>query len=196
LNIGDRFVITHVGALTGLYLTEQIAELLKVARQVDPSTFALFLTQTRPDEIVSMLRSRGYSDNDLFVSKVSPAEVQRYLEASDVALSFVRAGYATASRSPTKIPEYLASGLPIIANCGVGDVDELIEGNSVGVVIDSFDDESYSGALQRIDELGDISARCRATALREFDLEKVGGVRYRRLYDRLVGDDGAGSRDR
>ena len=187
LNIGDRPVITHVGALTGLYLTEQIADLLKVARQIDPSTFALFLTQTPPDEIVSMLKSRGYSETDFFVSRVGPGDVRSYLEASDVALSFVRAGYATASRSPTKIPEYLASGLPIIANSGVGDVDELIGRNSVGVAIGSFDDESYASALAQVRGLGDVSARCRETALREFDLEKVGGVRYRRLYSRILG---------
>jgi glycosyltransferase involved in cell wall biosynthesis len=190
LNIDGRFVITHVGALAGLYLTEQIADLLKVAKQTDPSTFALFLTQSPPDEIVSFLKDRGYTESDFFVSKVSPKEVQKYLEASDVALSFVRAGYATASRSPTKIPEYLASGLPIIANTGVGDVDELLQRNTVGITVDSFDNESYANALRQVRELGDISERCRETALREFDLEKIGGVRYRRLYARLLG--GAG----
>ena len=35
-------------------------------------------------------------------------------------------------------------------------------------------------------ELGDLTSICRETAKREFDLEKVGGARYRKIYDGLL----------
>ncbi len=70
----------------------------------------------------------------MLVTRVDPSEIPAYLSASDVGLSFVKATYATQSRSPTKIPEYLAAGLPIIANSGVGDVDELIVTEKVGLL--------------------------------------------------------------
>jgi len=186
LGTTDRLVITHVGALTGLYLVNEIAEFLQTAKASDPSTFALLLTQTQPAEIIAKLKECGFSEADYLVSRVPPAEVQQYLESSDLALSFVRAGYATASRSPTKIPEYLACGLPIIANSGVGDVDELINGHKVGVVLNSFNTDEFKRGLSEALELGDISIRCRETARREFELQSIGGVRYRRLYDRLT----------
>jgi DNA-binding NarL/FixJ family response regulator len=103
-----------------LYLTPQIIEFLKVARERDPSVFAMFLTQSNHDEIVERLINAGFSESDFLVEKVDQAEVPAYLAASDIGLSFVQSSYATISRSPTKIPEYLAAGLPVIANAGVG----------------------------------------------------------------------------
>jgi glycosyltransferase involved in cell wall biosynthesis len=119
---------------------------------------------------------------------VPPAEVPRYLKASDVAVSFIRACYSKLSSSPTKIAEYLAAGLPVVCNAGVGDVDEVIEGDRVGVVLRDFDDESFARALGQVEALeaeGDLRARCRASAESRFDIERVGGRKYRRLYERL-----------
>ena len=124
LGLNGRRVILHLGALGGLYLTEEIADLLAAARGENAGTFAMFLTQSDPEKIVPLLKERGFGDGDYFAGCVPAAEVQGYLEAADIALSVVKATFATQSRSPTKIPEYLACGLPIIANRGVGDVDE------------------------------------------------------------------------
>ena len=186
LGIENRFVFVHAGALGGLYLTQQIADFLQTARGRDPRTFALFLTQSDPNLIISLLKERGFADSDYFVGKVSPAEIPDYLCAADAGLSFVKAGYATQSRSPTKIPEYLACGLPIIANCGVGDVDGLIITNGVGVLVDDFSGESYPRTLNEVAALGDVGEKCRETAIREFDLQNVGGNRYRRLYKSIL----------
>ncbi|MFZ1702570.1 MAG: glycosyltransferase family 4 protein [Pyrinomonadaceae bacterium] len=186
LGMTDRRVFVHVGALGGLYLTRELADFMAAARENDSKTYALFLTQSDPTEITALLRERGFSDTDFFVGRVDPTEIPIYLSASDVGLSFVKATYATQSRSPTKIPEYLAAGLPIIANSGVGDVDSLIRDDSVGVLIDQFDRESYIDAIEQISQLGDISEHCRETAVRRFDLETVGGVRYRQLYESVL----------
>ncbi len=185
LEIGDRFVFTHVGAVGGLYLTEKIVDLFDAARSIDPKAYVMFLTQTEPSAIISLLRSRGFAQADYFVGQVDPEIVPAYLSAADAGVSFVKASYATQSRSPTKIPEYLAAGLPIIANAGVGDVDELVEREGVGILIDTFDRDAYVNAIEKLKLLGDISEKCRETAHNRFDLETVGGVRYRRLYQRL-----------
>lgn len=186
LGISGRKVILHLGALGGLYLTDVIAEFLAAAKRADEKAFGLFLTQSDPNSIVLKLQELGFERSDFLVTKVAASEIQGYLEASDIALSIVKAGFATRSRSPTKIPEYLICGLPIVANRGVGDVDDLIEKNKVGVLLDGFTAASYLKALDEISRLGDISGKCRETARREFDLENVGGKRYRRLYERLT----------
>ncbi len=187
LNIDGRFVFTHIGALGGLYLTEQMAYLLAVARERDPKTFALFLTQSDPDLISQPLIEHGFSESDYFVGRVAADKISGYLHASDVGLSFVKATFATKSRSPTKIPEYLACGLPVIANTAVGDVDILIRDNGVGALLDDFMARRYASALDEIERLGDVAGRCRETAKREFDLDAVGGDRYRRMYRKLSG---------
>jgi len=186
LGTKDRFVVAHVGALGGLYLTNEIVDLIDAARSVDPSTFALFLTQSDPTSLSARLKEKGFTERDLFIGQVDPNEIPMYLSIADVGISFVKATYATQSRSPTKIPEYLACGLPLIANSGVGDVGRLITEEGVGILIDKFDRETYVDAITRLKGLGDISEKCRNVAKSRFDLETVGGVRYRRLYDRLL----------
>ncbi|MFT3743913.1 MAG: glycosyltransferase [Pyrinomonadaceae bacterium] len=185
MSVSGRTVYAHIGALGGLYLTKEFADFLSSARELDTRTFALFLTQSDPTEIKKLLTDRGFTENDYLIGRVQPSEIIDYLIAADFGLSFVKATYATQSRSPTKIPEYLAAGLPVIANSGVGDVDELIQTENVGLLIDEFSGEAYQNAIYRLRRLGNIGYRCREVALRRFDLETVGGVRYRRLYERL-----------
>ena len=188
LNIDGRFVFVHAGVLGGLYLTEQIADFLQTARERDPKTFALFLTQSDPNLIVQPLLERGFAESDYFAGKVSPAEIPGYLCAADAGLSFVKAGYATQSRSPTKIPEYLACGLPIIANPGVGDVDELIATDRIGVFVKGFGSDNFNAAIDELNKLNadpSLAGRCRQSARKRFDLVNVGGSRYRNIYRRL-----------
>jgi glycosyltransferase involved in cell wall biosynthesis len=186
LGINDRKVIVHIGALGGLYLTKEMAEMLAVFRERDPSVFALFLTQSNPKLIEAELQARGFEASDYFVGRARPDEIEGYLSAADVGISLVKSSYATLSRSPTKIPEYLASGLPIIANRGVGDVDLLIEKYGVGALIADFDAESFLRAFEKIESLGDVHSRCREAVKNEFDLESIGGKRYQRLYLKII----------
>ena len=185
--LSGRRVVVHLGALGGLYLTEQIADFLGMLRERDESTFAMFLTQSDPEKIVPLLKARGFSEADFLVTRVAPEEVPRLVELANIALSFVRAGYATQSRSPTKIPEYLICGVPVVANTGVGDVDSLLRDNGVGALVKDFSIESYFDAINDLAALGDVYDRCRDVAIREFDITTVGGTRYRKLYRRIMG---------
>jgi glycosyltransferase involved in cell wall biosynthesis len=190
LKLEGRRVIVYVGSFGGWYMTEETARFMALAHAEDPSTYSLILTQTAPEKIADQLRSLGVRSEDFFVGKVPPAEVPRYLRASDIAVSFIRACYSKLSSSPTKIAEYLAAGLPVVCNAGVGDVDAVIEGDRVGVVIDKFDDDAFRAALARVEQMRrdeETAARCRTSAVTRFDIERVGGLKYRRLYERMSG---------
>jgi len=64
----------------------------------------------------------------------------------------------------------------------------LIDGNGIGVLLDEFSDEAYITAIKAAAALADVNSKCRATAHTEFDLTTVGGVRYRGVYSRLLGE--------
>ena len=137
LGLDGRRVMAYVGGLGGWYLTDKVAEFLAAAHKINPSTFTMVLTQSRESYITEPLRAAGVSSADYLVRKVSPSEVRLYLEAADLGLSF-RSGQSKIAASPTKIGEYLAAGLPVVSNSGVGDVDELIDRDRVGVVLNGF----------------------------------------------------------
>jgi glycosyltransferase involved in cell wall biosynthesis len=182
----DRFITVYAGTLGGWYLTKETADFYAELKKADKTSFALILTQSNPQVIEPLLKERGLTTDDYFITKVPPSEISTYFSAADAALSFCKPSYSKQAASPTKNAEYLASGLPIIANRNVGDIDTLIDDNRVGVFVSDFSPSSYLVAAKEIGKLGDISKRCREVAEREFDLEKVGGERYRRIYRKLM----------
>ena len=185
-DLKSRFVVAYVGALGGWYLTEQMADFFGEVKAKRPDAFALVLTQSSSELILPLLRERGYDDNDLLIAKVPPSEIPSYLSAADLAVSFIKPCYSKQASSPTKNAEYLAVGLPIVANGGVGDVERLINDAGVGAIVAEFSPRGYSEALDTIEGLGEIGERCRATAHEQFDLGQVAGIRYRRLYRRIL----------
>jgi glycosyltransferase involved in cell wall biosynthesis len=187
LNVNGRRVLAYVGALGGWYLSSEMADFIALARERDPSIFALVLTQSaiEAESLKSRLRRLGLSPSDYRVHAVSPNEVSENLAAADFAFCFIKPGYSKLSSSPTKIGEFLASGLPVLCNAGIGDTDELLVNNRVGVLVEEFSRHSYIRALHDLDELtADVSLRerCRAVSRQYFDLGTIGGARYRRLY--------------
>jgi len=189
LNLSDRRVIVYVGSFGGWYMTEAMTEFLAVAQQQDSTTFSMILTQSPRELVIDAMTALGIESNNFVVTKVKPAEVPRYLKAADIAISFIKPCYSKQSSSPTKIAEYLASGLPVVCNSGVGDLDALITDNQAGALLHEFTPDAYLAALREVDRMradNGTAERLRAVAREQFDLVRVGRTRYRRLYDRLV----------
>ncbi|MCW5959742.1 MAG: glycosyltransferase [Pyrinomonadaceae bacterium] len=188
-NLYDRNVIAYVGSLGTWYLADEMADLMQTAREGDDSTFALILTQSSPKIMFDKLIERGFSDRDFLIKNVSHEEIPNFLTATDIAVSFIKPCFSKLSSSPTKIAEYLASGVPIITNRGVGDVAEHIEEDRTGAVVDNFNRESYRRALREIGDLKkrtELSVACRLSARKRFDLEQIGGSKYRLIYEKML----------
>jgi glycosyltransferase involved in cell wall biosynthesis len=189
IGAGDRPVIVYVGSFGGWYLSDEMIRFVRTAMEEEPNLFFLVLTQRGTESVRAMLDDAGIKDRDSYVTSVSPQEIGEYLNACDMALSFIKPCMSKRASSPTKLAEYLACGLPVISNSGIGDVDEVLTGERVGVVFDNFDVETYRRAFRDYrglvrDEL--TQERCRDVAMRHFDLKTVGGPAYGRLYSRLT----------
>ena len=184
----ERFEVVYAGAATGLYLLKEMGEFFLAVRRQRPDALLRILTKSPPDEAADTLRRAGLDSSDFWVGSAAPDEVPSYLRRARLGLSFRKPTFSQIAASPTKIPEYLAAGLPIVSNSGVGDVDELLGRERVGVVVKSFDRASYDEAARLALALADdpeIRTRCVEVAHRLFDLSTVGGVRYRRVYERI-----------
>jgi glycosyltransferase involved in cell wall biosynthesis len=189
LNLAGRRVIVYVGGLGGWYLTDEMAQFLASAHRQDPDTFSLIITQSKPEMISGTLSVLGVAEKDYLIRQAPPSDVPRYLSVGDLSLSFIKPCYSKLASSPTKIAEVLASGLPVVSNAGIGDLDAMIEADRVGTVVKDFNEIAYLRALSEVDTMRQdpsIATRCRSTALNRFDLATVGGPRYVRLYQRLM----------
>jgi len=187
-----RPIMVYVGSFGGWYLSDEMMDFTRAARIIDPRIFFLVLTQRDQEKVRKELLARGFSSEDFKVEGVLPKYMGQYLSACDVAISFIKPCYSKLASSPTKLAEYLACGLPVVANSGVGDVDELISGKQVGVVFDDFNDQNYQDVFKLILKMSGkngILEHCRQVAIENFDLAAVGGARYRRLYKNILGDE-------
>ena len=189
LKVDGRRVIVYLGSFGGWYLTDEMTDFLATAQKQDAATFSMILTQSPRQMIIERMQNLGIGPEHFLVTKVTPEEVPRYLRAADIAISFIKPCYSKQSSSPTKIAEYLAAGLPVVCNAGVGDLDELIIENQAGALLKEFTPEAYLKALREIDIMRadlQLPERLRELAVREFDLAQVGRTRYARLYQRLL----------
>lgn len=188
-------IVVHVGALGGLYPEDRIVALFRAIHADDPRTGFLILCQNDTSLFRKLYTEAGLPESSLWVGKAPSAEVPRYLAVGDWGLSLKRESYSQLSCSPTKIPEYLLAGVPVLASQHIGDTDEILTRGKVGVVFDAWDDAGLSKAVSAIKALAaepDIVDRCRRISREFFDLKSVGGPRYRSIYERLTGNRNGG----
>ena len=192
LGLGDRFTMVYSGSLDGWYLTEKMADFFAAFLQRKRDAHLLWLTTGSHDRVKELMRSRQVEPDSFSVMAIKPAEVPSYLAAADAGLAFIKRCVSKIASSPTKNGEYLACGLPLILNAGVGDSDALIKDWKAGVLIEDFSDEEFDQAGREIEAIaGAPEARKRARSVAEqlFDLNTIGAERYTALYERVLATD-------
>jgi glycosyltransferase involved in cell wall biosynthesis len=189
LDAGERPILVYVGKFTGWYMEREMVDFFAVAREELPGLLFVVITQADRAPALRELARRGICEEDYRITGTGPGEIGRYLAAADAGLSFIRPCLSKISSSPTKIGEYLGAGLPVISGPDIGDVDELLSGDEVGVVVPEFTDDAYRNAARRMAALiadERTGERCRELAHRELSLDEVGIPRYERVYRRLA----------
>lgn len=190
LGLQDAFVLVYSGSIGGWYLTEEMADIFSTLLKVRPDAHFLWLTPGEHDRIHAIMRERGVPPNRYTVHQSAPQDVPSYLSASDAGIAFIKACFSKLASSPTKNAEYLACGLPIIINAGVGDSDQLVTQEQVGALVNNFNAADYDDAIRTIIkfvERPDQTRRhTRAVAERLFDVRRVGVSRYADLYLRVL----------
>ena len=188
LGLGDRFTIVYSGSLDGWYLTEKMADFFATFRRARPEAHLVWLTNGSHERVKELMRSRNVPVDRFSVLSVPAPEVPSYLSASDAGLSFIKSCFSKIASSPTKNAEYLACGLPLIINSGIGDSDALIDDWNAGALLEDFTDTEYTQAQSFIEAMAakpGTRQAARAIAERLFDLQAVGVERYAALYERV-----------
>jgi glycosyltransferase involved in cell wall biosynthesis len=189
LGLADQFTIVYSGSLDGWYLTEKMADFFASVVRRDPTAHLLWLTTGSHDRVRGLMSSRNIEKSNFSVLSVAAADVPSYLAAADAGLSFIKRCVSKVASSPTKNGEYLACGLPVIINEGIGDSDALIDEWQAGVLIEEFNEQEYDAAAREIAAMAsapNARAKTRRIAEQLFHLETVGGERYASLYKRIL----------
>lgn len=180
-----EFVLAYVGKLGSWYLDEEILRFFMAVRQLRTNARLMVLTQSPADGLRARLSALGLPGDAAWIGAVEHSQIENRLRHASAGVAFYKSGYSKRATSPTKVGDYLSAGLPVAINAGVGDCDELLTRNQLGVSLNGFSDLEVDTAAARLIELAESPGtrqRCREVALRELDLDRVGVARYRAIY--------------
>ncbi len=188
----DANVLAYLGSIASWYMLEEVMEFFTVYLARNPSAILLFVTQAPEATILTAAAAQGIDPDRIRVRAASRNEVPRLMAAADVGIFFVRPIPSSASRSPVKMGEMMALGLPIVTNAGISDVQEIVEESRCGVVIRGLAEASFHEAVSDLERLRTSPAEIRARGRLWYDLDE-GSRRYDGIYRALSGRSGSGS---
>jgi glycosyltransferase involved in cell wall biosynthesis len=179
-----EFGLVYSGSLGTWYMAN---EMVAFARSASGAVQGRTLFLTPQPEVLGRL---GATPDWAEIRAVEPGHVAGWLRRATALFFFIRPIPSKRASCPTKFAEALASGLPVICNRGIGDLDDIVEREGVGVLVDGFSEPDYSsaaGRLRRLLQDPDLSDRCGRLAKSRYSVD-LGVNAYRKLYDEIVTD--------
>lgn len=182
-----RFVVVYSGSISTWFMPEQMIDFFRIIIKNVPRAYLLVLTREK-ELFTNILTTYGLREDSILVESIDYESVPHYLSLGHVGLAFYRPGYSRKGCCPTKVGEYLACGLPVIINRGIGDTEEILTKEHVGIIINEFSNADYECVTQALEELlsePGVKNRCRRVAEEYFSLNS-GIASYLEIYHRLL----------
>ncbi|HEV7396065.1 MAG TPA: glycosyltransferase [Pyrinomonadaceae bacterium] len=190
LGLNEEVVLVYSGSIDGWYLTEQMADFFSSLLGRRSDAHALWLTPAKHERIHELMTQRNVDEGRYSVRAALPRDVPSYLSASDVGVAFIKPCFSKLASSPTKYAEYLACGLPLVINAGIGDSDSLITEEHAGALVHDFSETDFEEAAKVIEPFSankeETRRLTREIAERLFDVGTVGVERYAKLYEDIM----------
>lgn len=179
-----RFI--YVGSLGAGYMPEATFALFKHAKDRWPNATLRVVSGTDPVRIAAAANAAGVASGDYTTARVPQSQIPTELANADIGICFIQPHYAKLASCPTKLGEYLAAGLAVIGNHGVGDMDKILADSRYGMLIDDFSNSAMNRAVRRIDSYrifaGQAIKARQALAADYFSLDR-GVQTYAQMYD-------------
>jgi len=183
----DCFVVGYVGSVGNRYLFDEVIDTFNMFKKKVANAFLLVLNKSEHEFIISKMKKHKMEEKEYRVIAADYSKVSDYITVMDCGLFYYKPTFSAKATSPTKLGEFLACGVPCLGNSGVGDVESILEGERVGIILHEFSSDAEVEAVSRLLGLcseAEIKNRCVEVASRYFSLAQ--GVKsYGRIYDSL-----------
>ena len=182
----DAKVFVYAGSLGTWYLPEHMMRFFKLYHDEYPNSYFLILNKGEHQIAFKIADKIGVSRDVLRLAEVDRQLMPQYLQSADAGIFFIYKTFSKTASSPVKMGEMLASGLPVIANSGVGDVDQIIEESGCGILVYDFSKEEFIRVIREFEsKLSELKSNCIQAANKYFNL-KTAVETYETVYSLLV----------
>jgi glycosyltransferase involved in cell wall biosynthesis len=147
----------------------------------------LIVNRSEQEMIRQRAAANGIDDRSIEIVAAEHGDVARQIGRMTGAMALIKPCYSKIASSPTKLAEYLGCGVPCLGNAGVGDIEDILEGQRVGAVVSDVSNSSLADGVRRLADLSSDAAvrrRCREVATRLFSLDS-GVAAYADIYATL-----------
>ena len=186
----DECIVGYVGSVGVWYLFDEVLKTFKIIKSRIKNAKLLIVNRGGHDEILKSIYKYDIDLADIDLVESDHEKIAEYMKVMGLAIYFYKPSISRLACSPTKLGEFLACGIPVISNTGVGDQDEIIHNNEnpVGVIVKNFDKQSVVKAVDmslNLIQADGIHERCRGVAENKFSLIK-GSTEYSKIYQQLI----------
>lgn len=133
----DALVVCYLGSSSGVYRMDIVNRVYEAAHQLVPQARLLLIGNHQSADHVRAATAHGVTlgEDEVITRRVPHSEVPNYLNAADIGLSFQVSTPSSLGVSATKVGEYMACGLPVASNHGVGDIERIVQDGQFGAVL-------------------------------------------------------------
>jgi len=164
--------ICFSGNILGWYETKKIFHLCCEGISQNRPFRYFFFAKDKIQQKIILQKTKHLPARVVKVCRLPFHRVAKKLAEMDLGVVLIRPSFGKIASFPTKAGEFLASGIPILASRGVGDLDRMVIKNHCGIV---FDNQEI-GSRKNFDSIENLLARkgvrecCRKTALKNLNL--------------------------
>lgn len=183
--ISDKTTIGTMGTVIGgWYKLDWFFRTLQLSATVFNKPSFKVITKDDHGKLTAM--ASDYGLGDIEVASSLPADIQDNIQNISFAILYFTPGVSKIGSAPTRMAEFLACGIPVLANRGVGDMADLVEQYGIGVVVEDGSEEAITAALGKMKALladPHYPQCCKRAAVELFSAD-VGATKYRAVYQR------------
>lgn len=185
----SSLVIGYIGNLYGAYNILPIIETFSKLIEIDKNIILKIYTKEEKKNIKNYFLMKNIPNKNYSIESVDNDELIKIVPCFDIGVFNLNKNYSIQASFPTKIGEFLASGVPIVCNNFNEDIEKILSINKIGLIVDFNFEYKYPKVFyNKLIELKNndkIKYNCRSFCLNELSIE-YGTNKYNEIYKKYL----------
>ncbi len=176
----------YLGSVGDGYMGDVIFKVFSIVQRNYPNYKIILISRSQKKLVEKLAQNNKVDLSKISHLRLNHQQVPKELGQCTIGLSFIQPHHSKKASCATKIGEYMACGMPVLCNSGVGDMDEILSAE-VAVLCDDYSPELLVNAIDDIISLShkrQTVKLCQSLAGKYFSL-KHGIQHYDKLYTKV-----------
>ena len=141
LNSNSKITLGYLGSVRLWYRFDIVLNYFSLLIKIYPKSILNIINKDDHIYIKKLLSKANIPLDSVILEKSEHDEIASKIKKIDVGIFFLNPSFSKQASNPTKMGEFLASGIPCITNTGIGDVEFLITENKCGYLLDNINNK-------------------------------------------------------